>query len=847
MIKNKVLQIYAPVSGKTVPIDSVPDPVFAEKTIGDGISIEPSSYDLCAPCDGKITNIHSSHHALTLLTAEGIEVLMHIGLDTVLLRGEGFDVKVKSGQAVKKGDSLIVFDKEIITKNGKSLMTEIVITNMDMTNGMTAETGKEVTAGKDVVLTVSVAGKKQENTTGSDTAVAAESWQIEIKNPAGLHARPIAVLVNAAKRFSSDIELVCRGRSANAKSLTAIMGLDVKKGDAVVLKASGPDAAEALKTLIPMIETGLGEDLDKPVPLAVIQTVPQQLIGEKDGTFFGVGASPGAASGVVVQLRDVAIEVEEFSGTPQAEKEKLSAALDEARMQLEDLYEKTRKEAGGDKAAIFRAHQELLEDPALVEKTQELIDNGRSAAFAWQQTVTKESGQLADMKNDLLAARANDLRDVGKRVLRLLTGEAAQKLQLPDNAILIAQDLTPSDTASLDREKVVGFCTVSGGAVSHAAILARSLSLPAVSGLPEEVLNILNGTAVLVDGTKGTLRVNPDERERRDAAEQQEKEKNLRTLLMKTKDEPAVTTDGVHIEIGGNIGGVDGAEEVVAMGGEGVGLLRSEFLFLGRRDAPSEDEQTQVYETIAKTLGPDRNLIVRTLDVGGDKPLAYMPTPPEANPFLGVRGLRMSLQHPEIFRSQLRAIVRSADKTKMRIMFPMVTTVEEVEEARKILAEEIQNLNITAPVEVGIMIEVPAAAVTADILAPYVDFFSVGTNDLTQYTMAADRGNGLLAHQSDGLHPAVLRMIDKTVEGAAKHGKWVGVCGAMAGEETAVPALVGLGVRELSAPPAVIPAVKDLVRRLSFRRCRDLAQTLLGQEKAAAVREKIKNFLTEQE
>lgn len=847
MIKNKVLQIYAPVSGKTVPIDSVPDPVFAEKTIGDGISIEPSSYDLCAPCDGKITNIHSSHHALTLLTAEGIEVLMHIGLDTVLLRGEGFDVKVKSGQAVKKGDSLIVFDKEIITKNGKSLMTEIVITNMDMTNGMTAETGKEVTAGKDVVLTVSVAGKKQENTTGSDTAVAAESWQIEIKNPAGLHARPIAVLVNAAKQFSSDIELVCRGRSANAKSLTAIMGLDVKKGDAVVLKASGPDAAEALKTLIPMIETGLGEDLDKPVPLAVIQTVPQQLIGEKDGTFFGVGASPGAASGVVVQLRDVAIEVEEFSGTPQAEKEKLSAALDEARMQLEDLYEKTRKEAGGDKAAIFRAHQELLEDPALVEKTQELIDNGRSAAFAWQQTVTKESGQLADMKNDLLAARANDLRDVGKRVLRLLTGEAAQKLQLPDNAILIAQDLTPSDTASLDREKVVGFCTVSGGAVSHAAILARSLSLPAVSGLPEEVLNILNGTAVLVDGTKGTLRVNPDERERRDAAEQQEKEKNLRTLLMKTKDEPAVTTDGVHIEIGGNIGGVDGAEEVVAMGGEGVGLLRSEFLFLGRRDAPSEDEQTQVYETIAKTLGPDRNLIVRTLDVGGDKPLAYMPTPPEANPFLGVRGLRMSLQHPEIFRSQLRAIVRSADKTKMRIMFPMVTTVEEVEEARKILAEEIQNLNITAPVEVGIMIEVPAAAVTADILAPYVDFFSVGTNDLTQYTMAADRGNGLLAHQSDGLHPAVLRMIDKTVEGAAKHGKWVGVCGAMAGEETAVPALVGLGVRELSAPPAVIPAVKDLVRRLSFRRCRDLAQTLLGQEKAAAVREKIKNFLTEQE
>lgn len=847
MTKNKILQIYAPVSGKTVPIDSVPDPVFAEKTIGDGISIEPASYDLCAPCDGTITNIHSSHHALTLQTAEGIEVLVHIGLDTVLLRGEGFDVKTKVGQAVKKGDSLIVFDKDILVKSGKSLMTEIVITNMDMTDGITAETGKEVTVGKDVILTVSVAEKKQESSAASGGAVTAESWQIEIKNPAGLHARPIAVLVNAAKKFSSDIELICHDKSANAKSLTAVMGLDVKKGDTVVLKASGPDAADAMKTLIPLVESGLGEDLSKPVPLAVIQTAPKQLIGEKDGTFFGVAASPGAASGVVVQLKDVAIEVEEFSGTPQAEKEKLAAALGEARMQLEDLYEKTQKEAGADKAAIFTAHQELLEDPELLENTQKLIDNGRSAAFAWQQTVAKQARDLADMKNELLAARANDLRDVGKRVLRLLTGEVAQKLQLPDNAILIAQDLTPSDTASLDREKVVGFCTVSGGAVSHAAILARSLSLPAVSGLPKEVLDILNGTSVLIDGTKGTLRVNPSAAEQKAAAEQQEAERKLRALLMETKDEPAVTADGVRIEVGGNIGGVDGAEEVVAMGGDGVGLLRSEFLFLGRQDPPSEGEQSAVYEQIAETLGPDRNLIVRTLDVGGDKPLPYMPTPPEANPFLGVRGLRMSLQHPEVFRSQLRAILRAADKTKMRIMFPMVTTVDEVEKARKILDEEIKSLKVTAPVEVGIMIEVPAAAVTADILAPYVDFFSVGTNDLTQYTMAADRGNGLLAHQSDGLHPAVLRMIQQTVDGAAKHGKWVGVCGAMAGEEAAVPALIGLGVQELSAPPAVIPAVKAQVRKLSFKRCRDLAQVLLGQEKAAAVREKIKNFLTEQE
>lgn len=421
-----MLEIYAPVSGKTVPIESVPDLVFAQKTIGDGISVAPSSYVLCAPCDGTVANIHSAHHALTIQTPQGIEVLMHIGLDTVLLKGEGFDVKTAVGRFVKTGDPLIAFDRDLIEQNGKSLLTEIVIANMDKTAGITAEVNKDVRAGKDVILKVTLKDNLTTAPSVSDAGVHTESWEIEIKNPAGLHARPIAVLVSAAKQFDSDISLQCNGKTANAKSLVAVMGLDVKKGDRVRLTADGADAENAMKKLIPLIETGLGEDLTKPVEIPAAKPAAVSKNQDKDGVFSGVSASPGAAVGVVVQLQDVAIEVEEFGATPGVEKSKLASALAEARQQLSDLFEQTQKTAGSDKAAIFAAHQELLADPELLTESEKLIDQGRSAAFSWQQTINKQAAALAEMKNELLAGRANDLRDVGKRVLRLLTGEVEQ-------------------------------------------------------------------------------------------------------------------------------------------------------------------------------------------------------------------------------------------------------------------------------------------------------------------------------------------------------------------------------------------------------------------------------------
>lgn len=844
MSENKILEIYAPVSGKTVPIETISDPVFAQKTIGDGISVDPSSNILCAPCDGTIANIHSAHHALTIQTPQGIEVLLHIGLDTVMLKGEGFKVHATVGQSVKTGDSLITFDRDLIGRNGKSLLTEIVITNMERIADITAKTDMQVQAGKDIILTLQIKDKTETATAVAATSEKTESWKMEIKNPSGLHARPIAVLVNAAKQFAADIELHCNDKSANAKSLTAVMGLDVKKGDLVYLTANGNDAQQAMKKLIPLIETGLGEDLSQPAEQVVLKEETVSKNQDKDGIFYGVTASPGIALGVVVSLKDAEIAVEEFASNVAEEKSKLKEALQKADQELSDLFAQTQKDAGADKAAIFAAHRELLEDPELLTQSDRLIDQGRSAAFAWQQTYTQQASSLSAMKNELLAGRANDLRDVGKRVLRLLTGNVEQKLTLPDHAIIVAQDLSPSDTASLDRTKVVGFATVGGGASSHASILARSLLLPAVSGLSPDILKLANGTTVLLDGTKARLQINPSEAEKQTAEKQIKTERETQAELLKNKNEPAVTTDNVRFEVAGNIGNVEGAREVVSNGGEGVGLLRSEFLFLGRKEAPSEKEQADVYREIAKTLGKDRTLIVRTLDVGGDKPLAYMPTPKEDNPFLGVRGLRLSLRHTDVFRSQIRAILTAADQTKVRIMFPMVTVLEELEQAKKIVEEEKKKANISAAVEIGIMIEVPAAAIMADKFAPYVDFFSVGTNDLTQYTMASDRGNALLSCLSDGLDPAVLRMIKAAVVGAEKHGKWVGVCGAMAGDEQAVPVLIGLGVRELSASPSLIPAVKAQIRSLSFERCQELANLALDQEKASDVHQKIQDFLT---
>ena len=416
-------------------------------------------------------------------------------------------------------------------------------------------------------------------------------------------------------------------------------------------------------------------------------------------------------------------------------------------------------------------------------------------------------------------------------------------IELPQDTILVAEELTPSDTASFDRSRLLGFATTSGGATSHVAILARSFGLPAVCGIDEAALTLADGTLVVLDGSKGLLHRNPGEAEIAAARERLLKQAARRAAEAAGAAVPAVTSDGLHIEVVANVRNAQEAADGVVHGAEGVGLLRSEFLFDDRDTAPDEEEQAAAYCAVAAALGPERKLVVRTLDVGGDKPLPYLPLPKEDNPFLGLRGVRVSLDQPEMFRTQLRAILRAAPLAQLHVMFPMIALLEELRQAKAYLTAELAEENHGSDaVKVGLMIEVPSAAVLAEQFAREADFFSIGTNDLTQYTLAMDRGHAKLAKKADGLHPAVLKMIALTCEGAAKHGKWVGVCGGMASDPMAVPVLIGLGVTELSVSVPAIPAIKALVRRLSLAECRALAQEVSQMGTAAEVRARLAAF-----
>jgi phosphocarrier protein FPr len=609
----------------------------------------------------------------------------------------------------------------------------------------------------------------------------------------------------------------------------------------VHLLASGPDARAAIDKIAPVVAQGLGDEGCSPAPAPATTTIaPESAVPSRSKStdpylLFGAVCSPGLAVGQVFQVRRGMIEVTEEGAGVETERGKLSAAIETAKGQLEALRAQLQAKADPAKAAIFAAHEELIEDPDLLEIVDSAIAKGKSAEFGWKKAVTTHADRLAALGNPLLAQRANDLRDVGLRVLGILAGEETKTPDYPPNTILIAEDLTPSDTAALDRTRVMGFATTRGGATSHGAILARSLGIPALAGVEPAALEIPNGTSVVLDGSKGTLRLNPPPEEIKRIRGAQERAEKQRKEDLAHAHEPAITLDGKRIEVFANIGGLKEATQVSALGGEGVGLLRSEFLFMERSTPPSEDEQFEAYKAIAQAIGKEHPLVIRTLDVGGDKPLAYLPIPKEDNPFLGERGVRVALDRPEIMRVQLRAILRASAFGRVSVMFPMISSLQEIRDAKAILAEESQRLGI-APIPAGIMVEVPVTAVMAAQFATEADFFSIGTNDLTQYTLAMDRGHPKLAPRIDGLSPGVLHLINHTVRGGHTANRPVAVCGGIASDVHGVPILIGLGVDELSISLPAIPAIKGQIRKLRLDECRELAQKALAAESAADVR-----------
>jgi phosphocarrier protein FPr/phosphocarrier protein len=843
------IALSAPVSGVLVPLDSVPDPVFAQKLVGDGVSIDPTSDELLAPLSGKVTQLHSASHALTITGDNGLQVLLHIGLDTVLLRGEGFMPLVKEGDTVAAGTPLIRFDPVVVGAKASSLLTQMVIANGELVTRYVPAKGL-VNAGTDTALYVELAGSIADKETAG-AAGAILSGEITLPNPAGLHARPAAVVAVEAKKFTSDIRLLRGSDSANAKSVVAIMVLATTLGDKLRVEARGPDAAEAASVLARLLADGSGE---KPgdAPASAATSAPPVSTAEPIATraaitdpdadadaneFTGVCASPGLAVGNVVQFRQQVIDVNEVGESPQRERAQLEAARHQARQQIEALKATL---ADASKAQILAAHLELLDDPDLNDMAIASISEGKGAGFAWRGAFQKQASTLEKLDNPLLRERAGDIRDVGRRVLALLAGVRQAQIDVPQDSILVAEELSPSDTTSLDRSKVLGFCTTTGGATSHVAILARSLGIPAICGIDARALQLADGTPVVLDGSRGRLRRHPSADELAQAHERIGRQAAKRDAEKLAASKLAMTADGHRIEVVANIRNAQEARDAVAAGAEGVGLLRSEFLFDARDTAPSEDEQAAEYCAVAEALGRERPLVVRTLDVGGDKPLPYLPLPKEDNPFLGMRGVRVSLARPDIFRTQLRAILRAAPLGNLHVMFPMIATIEEVKAARRILLEEAGDH--AASVKVGVMIEVPAAALIAEPLAREVDFFSIGTNDLTQYTLAMDRGHPQLAKQADALHPAVLRLIGMTVEGAHRHGKWVGICGGIASDAMAVPVLAGLGIDELSVSIPAIGSVKAQLARLTMAEASKLAADVLRLGTAAEVRAHLSRF-----
>ncbi|CAD6534488.1 hypothetical protein LMG28727_03102 [Paraburkholderia kirstenboschensis] len=836
--------LIAPLSGVMVPLDSVPDPVFAQKMVGDGVSIDPTSDELLAPLAGKITQLHSASHALTITGDNGLQVLLHIGLDTVLLRGEGFMPLVNEGDTVAVGAPLIRFDPVVVGAKASSLLTQMVIANGELVARYVPVKGL-VNAGTDTALYVELAGSVADKKT-ADAAGAILSGEITLPNPAGLHARPAAVVAAEAKKFTSEIRLLRGSDSVNAKSIVAIMGLATALGDKLRVEARGPDAAEAASVLARVLAEGSGERPgDAPAPSAssaptaasTAEPVATRSPVTDANEFTGVSASPGLAVGNVVQFRQQVIDVNEAGESPQRERAQLEAARHQARQQIEAL-KATLTDAS--KAQILAAHLELLDDPDLNDMAIASISEGKGAGFAWRAAFQKQAGTLEKLGNPLLRERAGDIRDVGRRVLALLAGVRQAQIDVPQDSILIAEELSPSDTTSLDRSKVLGFCTTTGGATSHVAILARSLGIPAICGIDPRALQLADGTPVVLDGSRGSLRRDPSADELEQAHQRISRQAAKREAEKFAASKLAMTADGHRIEVVANIRNAQEARDAVAAGAEGVGLLRSEFLFDARDTAPSEDEQAAEYCAVAEALGRERPLVVRTLDVGGDKPLSYLPLPKEDNPFLGLRGVRVSLARPDIFRTQLRAILRAAPLGNLHVMFPMIATIEEVQSARRILLEEAGDR--AASVKVGVMIEVPAAALIAEPLAREVDFFSIGTNDLTQYTLAMDRGHPQLAKQADALHPAVLRLIGMTVEGAHRHGKWVGICGGIASDAMAVPVLVGLGIDELSVSIPAVGSVKAQLARLTMAEASKLAADVLRLGTAAEVRAHLSRF-----
>ncbi|HET7202056.1 MAG TPA: phosphoenolpyruvate--protein phosphotransferase [Steroidobacteraceae bacterium] len=834
------VMLVAPLDGWCTSLDEAPDPVFAGRMLGHGFAIDPTGSVVHAPCDGEVIALPTSCHAVTLRAVDGSEVLVHVGIDTVGLRGEGFEALVQVGATVRAGDPLLKLDLDSLAQRAKSLLTPVVLLGDGHRIELLAE-GTAVRAGQVVAR-----GHRHEagqtpgrSATGQHAASARERKAI-VALAHGLHARPAARIAQLARGAdASSAHLVRHGARADARSISALMLLGARHGDELAIRAEGPDAERLLDAIAGILatveETAPTTGATGRVPSSEQGVVTDQAAsgGRVGAAVRAVVASPGLALGPVHWLRAAAFDVPAVGRGAMFEAAALRDALRTVRSRL------AQQAQGAERARqeLAAAHELLLDDPELIRVAEHEIEQGLSAGHAWRAATAAQVRALERLDDAYLRERAADLRDLENQVLTAL-GLACTTVEdgsVPQDAIVLANDVLLSQFTALDAARLGGLCTAAGGPTSHVAILAGSIGLPMLVAAGAGIERLPEGTIVLLDAHAGVLHIAPDATMRARAAQSIAGERLRRERERAVARRAGRTADGTRVHVYANLGTPAEATRAVELGAEGCGLLRSEFLFLDRRTAPGEDEQFAVYQETATRLG-GRPLTIRTLDVGGDKPLAYLPMPAEDNPALGLRGVRASLYRPELLREQLRAILRVEPAGQCRILLPMITEASEVARVRAELEACSAPMRRAAPAALGAMIETPAAAVLADTLARHVEFFSIGTNDLTQYTLAMDRTHPALASRLDGLHPAVLRLIAHVCEAARVHGRDIAVCGSLAMDDAAIPILLGLGVRELSVATAALPAVKARVASLELEACGVLARQALSVASADEVR-----------
>lgn len=812
------LTLIAPLSGWAAPLEETPDPVFAGGMMGDGVAIDPTGEAMFAPCDGLVLKVHPAGHAVTLRADNGADILVHLGIDTVALNGEGFTRHISEGLRVSAGDRLVSFDLDRLACRAPSLMSPILVTNTEAFQLRVLRSGCEVAAGDPLIELAPAANAPASVSVDGGRVVR----RARVTHPHGLHARPAALISAEAKRAVGDVELRLGEARANARSPVALMALGVAAGDEVEVEATGPGAEGIVAAVLEAIARINATPVEAPPPLVASPTP------SSDGRLRGVRAAPGLAVGPVWRRAVAEPPLEAASAGEAAESRVLDAAVGATVAELTSR----RDRLAGEARAIVEAHLALLEDPELIAAARRGLSSGASAGCAWRDAAQAYVGVLRRTGDPRLVERAADLKDLEQQVLWRLAGRAPEVPAPPPGAILVADDLLPSELIELTDAQLAGLATAGGGPTSHVAVLAATRGLPAVVALGPSALALSQGVTVILDADGAILDPSPTP-ERLVAAKAEISARAARQAeALTAAGEPGRLSDGTRIEVLANVGTMADADLAARSGAEGCGLLRTEFLFEGRNTAPLEAEQLAAYQAISDTLA-GKPLVVRTLDVGGDKPAPYLALPPEENPALGLRGVRVSLARPDLLRTQLRAILQvDGDR---RIMVPMVASVAELAAVRAILRAEADALGRPAP-PLGVMVETPAAAASVDLLAGVAEFISLGTNDLAQYALAMDRGNPAVAAEVDALHPAVLRLIRLACEAAASAGLPVSVCGGLASDPQAAPILIGLGAHTLSAAPAAIPTLKAALAGFDLAAAKDLATRACRQTSAAEVR-----------